>query len=99
MWLIGSVLKHCKVPKYYDQDCRYPTNDTDGTHHIGNKNKALKNDRAIIIKFTWYNIRKKVFVNNKRKFKGTNISVTESLTSLRMTKVKDARDHDGFKKV
>ena len=21
MWLIGSVLKHCKVPKYYDQDC------------------------------------------------------------------------------
>ena len=19
-WLIGSVLKHCKVPKYYDQD-------------------------------------------------------------------------------
>ena len=23
MWLIGSVLKHCKVPKYYDQDCSY----------------------------------------------------------------------------
>ena len=22
LWLIGSVLKHCKVPKYYDQDCR-----------------------------------------------------------------------------
>ena len=22
MWLIGSLLKHCKVPKYYDQDCR-----------------------------------------------------------------------------
>ena len=21
IWLIGSVLKHCKVPKYYDQDC------------------------------------------------------------------------------
>ena len=21
LWLIGSVLKHCKVPKYYDQDC------------------------------------------------------------------------------
>ena len=20
---IGPVLKHCKVPKYYDQDCRY----------------------------------------------------------------------------
>ena len=22
LWLIGSVLKHCKVPKDYDQDCR-----------------------------------------------------------------------------
>ena len=21
LWLIGSVLKHCKVPKYYEQDC------------------------------------------------------------------------------
>ena len=22
LWLIGSLLKHCKVPKYYEQDCR-----------------------------------------------------------------------------
>ena len=22
LWLIGSILKHCKVPKYYEQDCR-----------------------------------------------------------------------------
>ena len=22
LWLIGYVLKHCKVPKYYDHDCR-----------------------------------------------------------------------------
>ena len=21
LWLIGSFLKHCKVPKYYEQDC------------------------------------------------------------------------------
>ena len=21
LWLIGSVLKHCKVAKYYEQDC------------------------------------------------------------------------------
>ena len=21
LWLIGSVLKYCKVPKYYDRDC------------------------------------------------------------------------------
>ena len=25
LWLIGSVLRHCKVPKYYDQDCRFCT--------------------------------------------------------------------------
>ena len=35
----------------------------------------------------------------KRKFKGINISVTESLTSLPMPKSKDARDEDGFNKV
>ena len=35
----------------------------------------------------------------KRKFKGINISVTESLTSLPMPKSKDARDDDGFNKV
>ena len=23
LWLIGSVLKHCKVPKYHDHYCRY----------------------------------------------------------------------------
>ena len=23
LWLVGSVLKHCKVPKYYDQDRRF----------------------------------------------------------------------------
>ena len=72
--------------------------DIDRTHRIGNKNKALKKGRAIIIKFTRYNTRKKVFMN-KSKFKGTNISVTESLTSLRMTKLKDARDEHGFNKV
>ena len=23
LWLIESILKHCKVPKYYKQDCRF----------------------------------------------------------------------------
>ena len=26
LWLIGSVLKYCKVPKYNGQDCRIPGN-------------------------------------------------------------------------
>ena len=32
----------------------------------------------------------------KRKIKGTNISVAENLTSLKMTKLKDKRDECGF---
>ena len=32
-------------------------------HRIGNKNKTRKKGRAIIIKFTRYNTRKKVFMN------------------------------------
>ena len=35
---------------------------------------------------------------NKRKFQGTNTSDTESLTSLQMTKLNDARDYYGFNK-
>ena len=70
----------------------------DRTRRIGNKNKARKKGQTIIIKFTRYNTRKEVFMN-KRKFKGTNLSVTESLTSLRMTKLKDARDEYDFNKV
>ena len=27
LWLIRPVLKHCKVPKYYDQDCRWRASD------------------------------------------------------------------------
>ena len=55
--------------------------DIDRTHRIGNKHKAHKKGRAIIIKFTWDKTTKKVFMN-KRKFKETNISVTEILMSL-----------------
>ena len=66
--------------------------------YISIKNKAHKTGWAIIIKFTRYNIRKKVFIN-KRKFKGTNISVTESLTSWQMAKLKYAGDEYGFNKV
>ena len=40
-------------------------------------------------------LEKKVFMN-KRKFKGTTISVTESSTSSRMSKLKDMRDKYGF---
>ena len=37
LWLIGSVLKHCKVPKYYDQDCRF--NGVFSRYNLANKIK------------------------------------------------------------
>ena len=36
---------------------------------------------------------------NKKQFKGTNIYVTENLSSLQMAKLKDVRDEYGFNKV
>ena len=36
---------------------------------------------------------------NKRKFKGTNVFVIETLTSLKLAELKDARDEYGFNKV
>ena len=44
-----------------------------------------------MIKFIRCKNRKKVFIN-KIKFKETNVYVTETLTFLRMAKLKDARD-------
>ena len=44
-------------------------------------------------------LEKYIYFMNKRKFKGTNISVTQSLNSLRMKKLKDARGECGFNKV
>ena len=84
------------INKHFGLDIQ--PSDIDRTHRICNKLKASKKSRAIINKFTWYNNRKKVFMN-KRKSNGKNISVTESLTSLRISKLKDARDEYGFNKV
>ena len=36
---------------------------------------------------------------NKKQFKGTNIYVTENLSSLQMAKLEDVRDEYGFNKV
>ena len=51
--------------------------DLDRTHRIGKVNNGKS--RPIIVKFARYNVRKKVF-HNKRKLKGKNMSITESLT-------------------
>ena len=67
--------------------------DIDRIHRLGvtSENKGW----PIIVKFARYSERRKVFKSKKR-LKGTNLSITENLTKLRMRKLKAARDGYGF---
>ena len=71
------------------------SDDVDRSHRVGKKKEGNKS-RPIIVKFSRYNACHKVFSNRKR-LKGTNISITESLTTTRMAKLKEARDEKAFK--
>ena len=56
--------------------------DLDRTHCMDQKASSNK-PRAVIIKFGSYKTRKIIFLNKKR-LKGTQVSITESLTAKRM---------------
>ena len=79
------------VIKFIQDDLQEEINieDLDRTHRIGKVNNGKS--RPIIVKFTRCNVRKKVF-HNKRKLKGKNRSITESLTKIRVSKLNEARD-------
>ena len=70
----------------------------DHTHRIGNPKSGNKRPRPIIAKFARYNTRRKVF-ENKKKFKITGISITESLTKHTMEFLKKAKNEVGFNSV
>ena len=70
----------------------------DHTHRIGNPRKKRKNFRLIIAKFVRYYDRKEVF-SKKKQLKGKGISITESLKSFSMKKIKEAGGKYGFKHV
>ena len=70
--------------------------DIDRTPWIGAKSE--NKHRFIILKFASYSERRKVF-NSKKRLKGKNFSITESLTKLRMRKLKASRDEYGFRNV
>ena len=78
------------VIKFIQDDLQEEINieDLDRTHRIGKVNNGKS--RPIIVKFPRYNVRKKVF-HNKQKLKGKNMSITESLTKIRVSKL-SARD-------
>ena len=72
--------------------------DIERTHRIGKPRDSGQKSRPIIVKFVRYNDRKNVF-NRKKKLKGKNIAITESLTATRMKKLKEAREIHDFKNV
>ena len=66
------------------------------THRIGVLTKGK--NRPIIVKFVRYMDRRHVFTNKKR-LKGKNMSISESLTEIRISALKEARNKFGFSSV
>ena len=70
----------------------------DRTHRLGKRKLDNNVPRPIIIKFTRYNIRNRIF-KTKKKLKGKTVSITESLTKRRVVELKKAREMYGFNNV
>ena len=66
--------------------------------HIVSLKNIRQKGRVITVKFSAHKFRKFFFMN-KRKFKGTNISITKILISLNMENLQDSKDKCGFNKV
>ena len=81
-----------------DMDIEIFSGDIDRSHRIGKEKDDPNKARPVIVKFTKYNDRDKIF-RNKKRLKGKKMSITESLTGLRMSKLKVARDEFGFRNV
>ena len=70
--------------------------DLDRTHRLGKQKAGQNKPRPIIVKLSRYNnVRKKVF-SNKKNLKGSNVSITESLTPKCMEILKKARIEHRF---
>ena len=75
-------------------DLEISPGDIDRTHKIGVPSKG----RPIIVKFVRYMDRRHVFTN-KTRLKWKNMSITESLTKIRMSALKEARNKFGYSSV
>ena len=72
--------------------------DIDRTHRLGKRKLDNNVPRHIIVKFTIYNVRNRLF-KTKKKLKGKAVSITESLTKRRVVELKKAREMYGFNNV
>ena len=72
--------------------------DLDRTHRLGKRKRNDGKPRPIIVKFTRYAVRHKVFTY-KRNLKGKRYLITESLTAYRMKLLTEAQEMFGVKNV
>ena len=68
------------------------------SHGLDNRKHDKNESWSIVIKFSRYNVRARI-LTNKRKLKGKQISVTESITKTRMEKLHRAREEHSFRHV
>ena len=67
----------------------------DQSHRLGKRSTNQNKFRTIILKLAQYNIQRKIFYS-KKKLKGKKISITESLTKIRMEALKKAQQEFEF---
>ena len=72
--------------------------DIDRTHRLGKRKPDNNVTRPIIVKFARYNVRDRIF-KTKKKLKGKNNSIKESLTKRSVIELKKAREMYDFRKV
>ena len=70
----------------------------DRTHRIGNRNRKDGKPRAIIVKFTRYATRNKIY-SNQKKLKEKKFLITENITSRSYHLLKEAQEKYGVKNV
>ena len=79
-----------------EMDLDISPGDIDRTHRIGVPTKGK--NRLIIVRSVRYIDRRRIFTNKKR-LKGKNMSINESLTKIKMSALKEARNKFGFSSV
>ena len=79
-----------------EMDLNISPGDIDRIHRISVSTKGK--NRPIIVTFFRYMNRRRLFTNN-RILKGKNVSITQSLTKIRMSALKEGRNKFGFSSV
>ena len=79
-----------------EMDLNISPGDIDRIHRISVSTKGK--NRPIIVTFLRYMNRRRLFTNN-RILKGKNVSITQSLTKIRMSALKEGRNKFDFSSV